>query len=159
MKIELEEPFKSKWKFGYLVVNKEPRRNVILFNTDKDRTTVSYARYLMSVHLERELRKDEHVDHINGDRLDDRLENYQILSPDDNTRKGMKSNNIKKAMVEIECGNCGRIFSKPRNCTHLVIKTKKSTYCSRQCSGRRGNKGQSKIIKEYMLGFWETNEG
>ena len=29
MKIELEYPYKDLYKYGYLVINKEPRRNVI----------------------------------------------------------------------------------------------------------------------------------
>jgi len=51
MKIQLEYPFNEIWKNGYIVTNKEPRNNVILFNSSKDRSTIPYARYLMAASL------------------------------------------------------------------------------------------------------------
>jgi len=53
MKIELEYPFNITWKRGYIVTNPENRKNVLLYNSQPDRTTISYARYLMSVSLKR----------------------------------------------------------------------------------------------------------
>ena len=50
-KLILEEPYKSIWKHGYIVTNKENRKTVILFNSKEDRTSTQYARYLMSVNL------------------------------------------------------------------------------------------------------------
>ena len=152
-KIELEEPFKSKWKYGYLITNKEPRRNVILFNSKTDRTTISYARYLMSVKLGRFLDKTEHVDHINGNQMDDRLENFQLLSILENNRKMMFDLKRKKCYLLLKCGSCGKEFSKPKNNTYLKKPNTKSTYCSRSCAGKALS--PSEILKEYTLGFWE----
>jgi hypothetical protein len=59
--------------------------------TGNERKTISYARYLMSTHLGRLLTDEEHVDHINDIKLDDRIENLQILS--------QKENNIKAGLV------------------------------------------------------------
>jgi hypothetical protein len=50
----------------------------------------------MEGHLGRELRTDEHVHHINGDRADDRLENLAVLSAVDHHR------------LHIEQGDTGR---------------------------------------------------
>ena len=87
MKIELKEPFKSKWKFGYLVVNSENRRNIILYNSPKERTTISYARYLMSVSLGKEIQKELVVDHIDNDQTNDTIENLQLLTLKENNKK------------------------------------------------------------------------
>lgn len=149
-KIELEEPFKCLWKYGYLVTNKEPRRNVILYNSHKDRTTISYARYLMSVHLGRMVDEDLVVDHINGDKLDDRIENYQIISTKENNQKAVIQNPRKSKFVEIKCGFCGNNFVRYRNQTHLVIKSKKSDYCSKRCAARGSSlKLFSEVIREF----------
>lgn len=87
MKITLESPYKEHWKKAYLVVNKENRKHVILFNNNKDRTTTSYARYLMSCKLQRFLQKTEEVDHIDNDKTNDDIENLQLLSKAANNQK------------------------------------------------------------------------
>lgn len=43
-------------------------------------------RLLMEKHLGCQLRSDEHVHHINGDRTDDRLENLKVLSASEHAR-------------------------------------------------------------------------
>lgn len=148
-KIELEEPFKSKWRFGYLVVNKEPRRNVILFNSQEDRTTISYARYLYCVSIGQDIEKDLVVDHINGDKLDDRLDNFQLISFAENTKKGFKQSNKARLYVDFECGVCGKEFTKPKNTTSFTIKGKISDFCSRSCAGKSQGKIKSKVVREY----------
>lgn len=39
-----------------------------------------YHHYLMEKKLRRKLKKTEHIHHINGDRIDNRIENLQLLS-------------------------------------------------------------------------------
>ena len=56
--------------------------------TDGEWTTISYPKALMEVHLGRVLNyPDETVDHINNDPMDNRIENLQILSNSENTKK------------------------------------------------------------------------
>lgn len=133
MKITLEYPYCRDWKFGYLVVNTENRRNIILFNSSSDRSTTSYARYLMAVHLGRYLDEAEEVDHVNNDKTDDILSNLQILTRAENIAKKNKADG--RAMVEIKCPVCGVLFLKRKGQTQLVESLSgKITCCSRKCS-------------------------
>lgn len=146
-KFELQEPYKSDWRFGYIVMNNEPRRNVILYNSPADRSTVSYAKYLYCITTGDYIPPGYVVDHIDEDQLNDTFSNFQLLTETDNIIKGRRSKELGQQMVEFRCGSCNTIFHRRRNLTHLVIKGKVSTYCSRRCSGLRVNK--SVILSEY----------
>lgn len=50
-------------------------------------TSMSYARWMMTQKLGRRLLPSEHVDHVNDRTLDDRLGNFQILTPGQNAKK------------------------------------------------------------------------
>lgn len=119
-------PF-DEYKLYIIFHKKMGRRMAVLFKNHKDRTTISYARYLMSVHLGRKLEKEEHVDHINNDKLDDRIENFQLLTVSENSRKSCALRRAK--IVDITCRICGKIFSfDMRN-----IKFRPNPTCSRKC--------------------------
>lgn len=132
-KIILQLPFSEKWKYGYLQDKKSGRdmgrKQVILYNSHKDKSSVSHARYLMSVHLGRFLEDDEYVDHINNDYTDDRIENLQILSPTENVRKSAPS----AVYLKLRCPHCLTVFLKKKKISHLTIKDKKADFCSRSC--------------------------
>jgi HNH endonuclease len=133
MKIDLKYPFSGKWKKGYLVTNKEPRRNVILYNSDSDRTTISYARYLMSVHLGRFLEKSEQVDHINHNKIDDRIDNYQILTLQENRAKEVARKGRLRSLIK--CPVCEETFSIRKGNSQAVDCNKgKVSCCSKICS-------------------------
>ena len=63
------------------------RRSMMFKLADGRKTSMPYARWLMTQHLQRRLEHDEYVDHINDDCLDDRIENLQILTNAENIRK------------------------------------------------------------------------
>lgn len=141
MKIELEYPFTDLYKSGYLNMNKEPRRLVLLVSKDNKKTTLSYARYVMSVNLKRFLNRDEHVDHIDNDKLNDNITNLQILSPKENNIKKNKNLGIFKANdITLICPVCEESFTRPsRNIKHKMSKGKTPT-CSRVCGGKHSHK-------------------
>lgn len=119
----------------YIVMHKKMGRrmaNLVNPNNRKDRTTISYARYLMSVHLGRFLNKDETVDHINEDKLDDRIENYQILSRLDNKAKSQS----KARLFEFVCPVCNSSFT----LTARQSYKKENPSCSNKCKYEKQRK-------------------
>lgn len=90
MKIQLEYPYTQDWKAGYIVINRERRRTLILVSPDNRKSSTQYARYLLAVHLGRYLTSEETVDHIDGNKENDDISNLQILSRQENLRKSAK---------------------------------------------------------------------
>ena len=43
---------------------------------------MSYAKYLYTSHYKCDVAKGDQVDHINGDKMDDRIENLQVVPLD-----------------------------------------------------------------------------
>ena len=112
MKIDLEYPYNTLWNNGYIVINPEGRRNVVLFNSQIDRSTVSFARYLMSVKLGRFLTDQEEVDHIDDNKTNDDPNNLQILTPEQNREKQRLHyiNNVQQKF-DLACPYCGKDFT------------------------------------------------
>ena len=131
-KIQLEPPYSNDWKFGYLVTNPEGRKTLILYNSHSDRSSTQYARYLMAVKLGRYLRKDETVDHIDGDKTNDSISNLQVLSLADNIKKTHCLPD-----VNLICPVCGKKFTKTRASLRgkLDRADKGEISCSRRCGG------------------------
>lgn len=135
MKIKLESPYSEDWINGYLVINSENRRNIVLYNSPMSRTTVSYARYLMSVNLGRYLTELEHVDHIDEDKTNDVLENLQILTPAQNTAKNNIARSKFTKFLVLRCPVCHNIFTRKRGNTQAVMsKQHLVSSCSRKCA-------------------------
>lgn len=136
MKIELNYPFTDHYKAGYLLCNDEPRRFVSLVGFKGERKSISYARYLMSCHLKRFLTSEEEVDHRDDDKMNDVIDNFQILTRKENLDKKLRSNNVTRKMVIIRCPNCSKIFARRRGNTHLVPSRGVYTSCSKICSNK-----------------------
>ncbi|AUG88571.1 homing endonuclease [Pseudomonas phage TC6] len=131
MKIELQSPYKELYKYGYVRKCKDDRARVDLFNSNKDRTTISYAKYVVSVHLARLLDKSEEVDHIDGDKTNDSLENLQVLSKSDHMKKTCFDRKERKSLV-VSCAFCSCEFRKWAN----QVAGKKNLFCSRSCNAK-----------------------
>lgn len=112
---------------------------------NKKRTNVSYARFLMSTHLKRFLTNEEHVDHIDGNKTNDAIENLQILSCVENNRKKVIERNESSIPIKLTCPVCNKEFQRsPRNVNHKVANGKVPS-CSRQCGAIFGS--HKKIIQ------------
>lgn len=80
MKIKLEGPYSLLWNWAGLYEQENGRWIVLLSNSRKDKTTISYAKYLMSVELNRLLTEAEVVAHANEDVTDDSIDNLVLTT-------------------------------------------------------------------------------
>lgn len=129
---------------------KENRRYAVLVNkiNKKDRTTISYARYLLSVKIGRKLKNNEHADHIDNNKLNDNYDNLQILSQKNNREKYEKEVSRGSKFVLLQCPNCSKTFSRKYKNTHLS-KHGIFTSCSRKCSGTIRQKLQMGCVFDF----------
>ena len=128
MIIEISEYYKNKGYIrAYLATNKEPRRVCMLRKADGTTKSMSYAKYLYTSYYNCDVAEGDHIDHINGDKMDDRIENLQVISGTYNRQKDHKH----KEMVIRICPVCGTefLFNK-RN-----LPFKPNPCCSRRCGG------------------------
>ena len=85
--IPLQLPYSERWMKGYLNVNPEGRKTLVLYNSPSDRSSTQYARYLLAVSLGRYLTETEEVDHIDDDKTNDDISNLQVLCKKANIEK------------------------------------------------------------------------
>ena len=153
MLIDLEEPFRSNWRYAYLGFSTENRRMVYLFNSENDRTTISFARYLMTCKLGFFIPEGYEVDHINDDKTDDRIENLQVLTKEDNTFKQHYNYVMFEQLNYIVTCNCCDIafVITDREMKMKVAKNLQYMFCSRSCAGKfHAHKGYSvEFINSY----------
>lgn len=126
-----EHPYTG-YKLYKVYHKKEGRFYAVLFKNKKERTTVSWARYIMSVHLGRLLDpKKETVDHIDGNKTNSIISNLQLLPLRDNIKKSSKG----RTYVKLICPVCNKEFTREKKNTHLTKSRmcKGKTCCSRSC--------------------------
>lgn len=59
-------------------------------------------RYIMEQYLGRKLKRDEYVHHKNGNKRDNRIENLQVMTPQEHNRHHFEK--LPKTKICIECG-------------------------------------------------------
>lgn len=161
-RFDLEYPYDSKWKWGYIATNGENRKHVTLYGGENKRSVTSYARYLVATSLGRFLESWEQVDHIDHDKTNDVLENLQILTVTENNRKDAKRKG--RLVAEIKCPQCNTIFVRRKGNTQAIECNKgKVTCCSRDCRNEFLTKGYSKekrhqISLESLLRVYRLHE-
>jgi hypothetical protein len=119
-----------------------------VYYSDGSKGTTLYSRYLMKLHLGRELSKTETVDHINEDYTDDRIENFQILSLSDNSAKTSRLR-FKITWYDFICPQCNKPARKNlRYVKHNWKQGKGGPYCGKKCSRQAqiGRSGSNQTI-------------
>jgi hypothetical protein len=90
-------------------------------------------RWIMEQHLGRKLALSEHVHHINGDPLDNRLENLVVLRQSAHIRlHNQRYPDVKKCVV------CGKEYTAPNR------KRQRSKCCSAECASEARAAGRKR---------------
>lgn len=100
-------------------------------------------RFLVEKQLGRKLKRTEHVHHLNGDKLDNRLDNLVVLSERDHHSIHAKEISAKrKNGKEVSCHTC---FKKHYFSRAIIIKMGKIYQCKKCYCGSGGAYGRSRI--------------
>lgn len=115
---------------------KDGRQHIIIVHDDGSKQTKSYPRYLYEQYTGIELSQHEHIDHINNDFTDNRIENLQVLTQIENNKKEYNRPHRQRKLYTFNCPVCNRVSSK--RLSQVVSnknKGKSGPYCSRHCAG------------------------
>lgn len=115
---------------------KDGRQHIVIVYPDGIKKTVSYPKYLVELDLGRYLEKDEMIDHINGDVLDNNKENLRIIKRSDHISLDVKRYKEKS----FTCPLCkGKFKLSGRVLYGAMInreRGKAGPFCSKSCAGR-----------------------
>ena len=143
--IKARGPYKS---------SKDNRLRLTLVFNDGTTRTISYPKYLMEKHLDRYLTPEETVDHIDGNPLNNTIENLRVLS----RQEHCKNDVLRNKDIIVQCAYCGKQFiiqgAKIGN-RNRKDRHQSGYFCSRHCSGKYGSEIQrhkrSLVIVEKIL--------
>lgn len=113
----------------------EGRQYVNITRDDGSRTTCLYSRYLYE-QAHGPIPDGMEVDHVDGDKTNDVIENLQLLTKPENVRKHAIENR-EVEMVSFICPQCGDEASKPaRHVRHNRKNGSAGPFCGRSCAGK-----------------------
>lgn len=127
MKIKSVYPFEE--YTCYKVFHKKEKRFYVQLVSKAKRTTISFAKFVLSINLGRVLTKQEEVDHIDNNKLNDNVDNLQILTQEENQNKYISSITTQQ---EIKCHYCSNLTVK----TKSKIASNRFTFCSVDCKNK-----------------------
>ena len=156
---DIEFLYNKKVKAVYINICHKTRRIVNIVFSDNSRKSIMYGKMLLQIKFGRLLSNDETCDHIDGDSLNDSLENLQILTRVENSSKGPKELvkfNQNRVLSERMIG-----VSQSRNDGELNGRSKLSNEQVSEIKIYQRNyfKGQDKILSDKYNVSRETIKG
>lgn len=109
--------------------------------------TMTFVRYIMQISLGRILNHNEQVDHINNDKSDDSVNNLQILTSSENSKKYRNYKNICSEQINLTCPICNTQFSRRKTSVEHLLRNNKVLTCSRKCGYVKAKQTQNKNAK------------
>ena len=137
MLINLLPPFSHKWKYGYLQTHSNGRKYICLYNSNNDRTLISYARYLMSIKIGDFIPTGYEVDHIDNNKLNDSIDNLQIVTKEFNRLKEHYHYVMNEQIIlGFNCAWCESPFLLTQRQVNQRLSYSKSklAFCTKECS-------------------------
>ena len=131
--------------YGPYLSKKDKRLRCVLVFPNGRKKTVSYPKYLMEVYLDRYLEVNETIDHIDGNPLNNAINNLQILTRELHAFLDAKRNKD----IVVTCKYCGKKFFIKGSLIHNHNRKDRSNsgyFCSKSCSGKYGKLIQLGII-------------
>ena len=132
--------------YGPYLNKKDKRLRCVLAHSNGYKQTISYPKYLMEVHLDRYLKENETIDHIDGNPLNNDLSNLQIID----RQKHAYNDVFRNEDIVVKCEYCGKEFIIPGAKIHernRKDKHQSGYFCSRQCSGKYGKSIQLGLLQ------------
>lgn len=120
---------------GPYIRKTDDRAFVVIIKPDGKRTTKSYARHLYES-VYGPILGNFDVDHKDGDRTNDSIDNFQLLTRKENAEKSILEQNLKVDVFIGQCPNCNSWFVKSASRVISNLKqNKKGPFCSKHCAG------------------------
>lgn len=131
-----KKPFENYWM--YEVFHEQEQRwqvNLIVKDNISIRTTLSRARYRMSVYLGKLVSSEFEVDHKDNNKLNDNLSNLQLLTKEENKQKQVDFYRVNNPeFIQLSCSMCFSSFRKLiRNYKFHTKRGQINFYCCKSC--------------------------
>ena len=112
---------------GPYVRGTDNRKFMVIVRDNGSKSTITYARYLMLSKVS----DTNTVDHIDENRMNDAIDNLQVLSRAENCSKAAKFGAKGRKLERRLCGNCGKEIWR-----EVRLRKTGLVFCSKSCNGK-----------------------